>query len=643
MASESYSFSPQFATIRSESPLAGMRPVASIQHTALSFREDKPFQIRSAGEELVGLGAIEGVSKGAGAALEGITTAYVKKREREEKKDDEALKYLRDVHLAQIKATPTEEEKLIKQARLSLLGQQVQAATAKNEDLKEKEDTDAVESGEINWGDFYRPNLNKKPEEIPSDNTSVSEQVIPSTDVSSATQLKEQKVEVALQDRQKSLDEAKQKLVSSFPKSVKWEAEKALKENNIQELERLASLGAIPESALMDYKRLSSSVKKIEGALAGLSNPPVIDSKPASEQGIFSNISAITPIPTQEEGYSLPPVKVPEQAQYAYPESLGKAVVGGETLETVPVSGAEGIPIRKAIPVEVPLPEAAPSETLIAEPIQETEEEYRYRAESSLTGRPFKSAADARMAKKILEQQLGVKATIDIEKGEKGTRLHYVRITEDEPSPMEKVPKGMVLKQVTNKDGTVTTTYVPAVPVEQQVKTVEVGIDRAKTLKKAISEIRGIIGGVSPGVGGMANLLSKLPFPTDASTVESLNETIKGIIGFQELVDLKAAGGSLGALSDAELKMLTSLQGSLDVKNLHKEKYLKVLEDIEKRATDVQNKLEAHEKNLLKTEKQTNFQPIQENAPILIKSQEEWSKLKSGQRYNFNGDLGTKK
>ena len=643
MAAESYSFSPQFATIRSESPLAGMRPVASIQHTALSFKEDKPFQIRSSGEELVGLGAIEGVNKGVGAALQGITTAYVSKREREEKKDDEALKYLRDVHLAQIKATPTEEEKLIKQARLNLLGQQVQAATAKNEDIKDKEDTDAVESGEINWGDYYRPNLNKKPEEIPSENTSVSEQITPSTDVSSATQSKEQKVEVALQDRQKSLDEAKQKLVSSFPTSVKWEAEKALKENNIQELERLASLGAIPEEALMNYKRLSGSVKRIEGALAGLSNPPVIAPKPDSEQGIFSNISAITPIPTQEEGYSLAPVKVPEQEQYAYPESLGKAVVGGETLETVPVSGAEGIPIRKAIPVEVPLPEAVPSETLIAEPIQETEEEYRYRAESSLTGRPFKSAADARMAKKILEQQLGVKATIDIEKGEKGTRLHYVRITEDEPSPMEQVPKGMVMKQVTDKDGTLTNTYVPAVPVEQQVKTVEVGIDRAKTLKKAISEIRGIIGGVSPGVGGMANLLSKLPFPTDASTVESLNETIKGIIGFQELVDLKAAGGSLGALSDAELKMLTSLQGSLDVKNLHKEKYLKVLEDIEKRATDVQSKLEAHEKNLLKTEKQTNFQPIQENAPILIKSQEEWSKLKSGQRYNFNGDFGTKK
>ena len=616
MAAESYSFSPQFATIRSESPLAGMRPVANIQHTALSFKEDKPFQIRSAGEELVGLGAIEGVNKGVGAALEGITTAYVKKREREEKKDDEALKYIRDVHLAQIKATPTEEEKLLKQARLSLLGQQVQAATAKNEDLKAKEDTDAVESGEINWGDFNRQDFNKKPEEIPSENTSVSEQATPSTGVSSATQSKEQKVEVALQDRQKSLDEARQKLVSSFPTSVKWEAEKALKENNIQELERLASLGAIPEEALMNYRRLSGSVKRIEGALAGLSNPPVIAPKPASEQGIFSNISAITPLPTQEEEYSLAPVKVPEQARYEYPESLGKAVVGGETLELMPVSGAEGIPIRKAIPVEVPLPEAAPSETLIAEPIQETEEEYRYRTESSLTGRPFKSSADARMAKKILEQQLGVKATIDVEKGEKGTRLHYVRITEDEPSPMEKVPKGMVMKQVTDKDGNLTNTYVPAVPVVQQIKTIEVGIDRAKTLKKAISEIRGIVGGISPGVGGAANLMSKLPFPTDASTVESLNETIKGIIGFQELVDLKAAGGSLGALSDSELKMLTSLQGSLDVKNLHKEKYLKVLEDIEKRATDVQNKLEAHEKNLLKTDNPQNFTPIQSSSQI---------------------------
>lgn len=537
MAAESYSFSPQFATIRSESPLAGMRPVASIQHTALSFKADEPFKIRSSGEELVGLGAIEGVNKGVGAALEGITTAYVKKREREEKKDDEALKYLRDFHLAKIKATPTEEEKLIKQARLSLLGQQVQAATAKNEDLKEKEDTDAVESGEINWSDFYRPNFNKKPEEIPDDNTSVTEKAAPSTDVSSATQSKKQKT---------------------------------------------------------------------EGALAGLSNPPVI-----------------TPIPTQE--------------------TIGKAVVGGETLKTAPVSGAEGIPIRKAIPIEGPLPEAAPSETLIAEPIQETEEEYRYRAESSLTGRPFKSAADARMAKKILEQQLGVKATVDIEKGEKGTRLHYVRITEDEPSPMGKIPKGMAMKQVTDKDGTVTTIYVPAVPVKQQLATFDNNIEKAKVLQDTITKIKEIAPGyLGAGAGGISGLMQYNPFSNDARTVRKLVDTIKGIVGFDELVALKAAGGSLGALSDSELSMLTSLKGSVDP-DLDEATFLANLTNIEKSTKKLIEGLEADKKQLINVENQQKFQPIQENAPILIKSQEEWSKLKSGQRYNFNGDLGTKK
>lgn len=113
MASESYSFSPQFATIRSESPLAGMRPVASIPHTALSFKEDKPFQIRSSGEELVGLGAIEGVNKGVGAALEGITTAYVSAREAKAKKEKEDLDRGAAERIANIRAkgSKTDEEK----------------------------------------------------------------------------------------------------------------------------------------------------------------------------------------------------------------------------------------------------------------------------------------------------------------------------------------------------------------------------------------------------------------------------------------------------------------------------------------------------------------------------------------------------
>ena len=139
MASESYSFSPQFATIRSESPLAGMRPVASIQHTALSFREDKPFQIRSAGEELVGLGAIEGVNKGVGAALQGITTAYVSEREKKQKDIDETNKFERDKALALIrsKSDDTDEEKAFekkyKEAQLKNLESQIESRAEKQD------------------------------------------------------------------------------------------------------------------------------------------------------------------------------------------------------------------------------------------------------------------------------------------------------------------------------------------------------------------------------------------------------------------------------------------------------------------------------------------------------------------------------
>jgi hypothetical protein len=131
MASESYSFSPQFATIRSESPLAGMRPVASIQHTALSFKADEPFKIRSSGEELVGLGAIEGVNKGVGAALEGITTAYVSARDAKAKKLKEDLDRGAAERIANIRAkgSKTDEEKKYeeeyKDARLKVLKKQL--------------------------------------------------------------------------------------------------------------------------------------------------------------------------------------------------------------------------------------------------------------------------------------------------------------------------------------------------------------------------------------------------------------------------------------------------------------------------------------------------------------------------------------
>lgn len=154
MAAESYSFSPQFATIRSESPLAGMRPVASIQHTALSFKADEPFKIRSSGEELVGLGAIEGVNKGVGAALEGITTAYVSAKEAKAKKEKEDLDRGASLEIARLrsKSDKTEAEKQyeddLKTTRLKVLKNQL-----KKEDNDEPIDYGTLDDPDVTAGE----------------------------------------------------------------------------------------------------------------------------------------------------------------------------------------------------------------------------------------------------------------------------------------------------------------------------------------------------------------------------------------------------------------------------------------------------------------------------------------------------------
>jgi hypothetical protein len=83
---ESYSFSPQFATIRSASPLEGMRPVKAI-HTALQFQPQKFLEVKSSQPELVSQGWASGLKEGIGDALKGITTAYVTEREKKDKKD----------------------------------------------------------------------------------------------------------------------------------------------------------------------------------------------------------------------------------------------------------------------------------------------------------------------------------------------------------------------------------------------------------------------------------------------------------------------------------------------------------------------------------------------------------------------------
>ena len=109
---ESYSFSPQFATIRSASPLEGMRPVQApeVRHTALQFQPQQFLEVKSTQPELLTQGLASGLKEGVGDALKGITAAYVGEREKVEKKDEDALKFARDLVIAKEKAKKTPEE-----------------------------------------------------------------------------------------------------------------------------------------------------------------------------------------------------------------------------------------------------------------------------------------------------------------------------------------------------------------------------------------------------------------------------------------------------------------------------------------------------------------------------------------------------
>jgi hypothetical protein len=128
--------------------------------------------------------------------------------------------------------------------------------------------------------------------------------------------------------------------------------------------------------------------------------------------------------------------------------------------------------------------------------------------------------------------------------------------------------------------------------------------------------------------------MSKLPWSNDAKTVRGLLETVRGIIGFDELVALKAAGGSLGALSDAELAMLTSLRGSLNPDLLSEETFLENVAKIKESTIRLKQGLEQDKANLLATaEKPQGVQQIQGQGVPKINSQADWEKLKPNTDY----------
>jgi len=679
--------------------LASINPIQS-RGEGLRFTANTPMSFIKQNPEIVTEGfwkgrqaLTEGIVKGVTSALSGVSGALTAKAA-ETKADTKLTKdRAHEMAIAKIKAAPTEAETAYQQQRSDLLKEQIDAAKAKNKADEADDGYDAIPSGGRDWRSYNRPNFNQtedamtdsagnviKPADPASTGTPAGTTYIPNP------QTPAQNTIIALQKSQQEAENAKKQLTQSAATSVKFETEKALQENNFDELDRLANLGAIDQNLLVQYKSFANSAKRSSDRLAklqapdtntlvaentpvstpesapdrtifGQSNNPnfvplrdalknrgVVSEMPTqfSEQSVapsenlsFLDINSITPEQTQSirEGYQLPVVES-SSPKLEMPEVKEQLVLNGVSLPLAQVTGAEGK--KPLAAVEPVLPTAVPSEPaqpVIAQAVPETEAEYRYRLESDLTGQPFMNPADARMAKNILEQQLGVKAVVNGIDAGKGKRIYRVEIVED--APPKTPPEGFFTKKITDANGKETYVYEPKIPVKQQIITFDKNIEKAKILQETLTKIEKIAPGyLFAGAGGASGLMKYNPFANDAKTTRALLDTVKGIVGFDELVALKAQGGTLGALSDKELDMLTSLKGSINP-DMDEATFLENIKKMNESTKKLIAGLEADKKEVMNVESPTKFQNIQSKKP---KDEKDKVYIINGSRYKWDGN-----
>jgi len=104
-------------------------------------------------------------------------------------------------------------------------------------------------------------------------------------------------------------------------------------------------------------------------------------------------------------------------------------------------------------------------------------------------------------------------------------------------------------------------------------------IERFPALKKAISDVKELSRGfMTSGVTGQ--VLSNIA-GTDQYALEAKLQTVKSAVGLEELIRVKAAGGTFGALSDTEMTLLISAVGALDG-NLPPDQLGPVLDEVER-------------------------------------------------------------
>jgi hypothetical protein len=544
---ESYSFSPQFATIRSESPLAGMRPAKAI-HTALQFQPQKFLEVKSEQPELVSNAWASGLKEGVGDALKGITAAFVTEREKKEKKDEAVIQRAHEEKVAGIKAQKTFEEqdfeKRYKEAQIRNLETQVEARD------KDKKIPPVIKPR----GTFIVEPDESLPKPAP---------------VAPETASSEEKNTMPVPDEVKGVNTSSLEGIRPFP---------AVSE------EGFGSLKGKKKSIAFETYKPEPSIFGIAGAA-----PPSVE----------------------------PPI------QPVAPKELTEA-------EKIAQLNEEQ---RKVMEPELPVAEFVEPPSIKQVPIQE------------LLGN-YEDYEEALMARKELASRMPDYDVPDVteEVLEDGTSYFSIKAPKQKPSSKKAgVPEGLkVTKGKIDAEGNVTLDIEPAPDAKKQVRALKEPISDLDLMLRTINQIRSIYKGISPGVGGAANWLSYIP-GTDAADVARLVKTLQGNIAFKKLAEMKAAsptGGALGAISERELDLLASSAGSVDPA-LSFFLFKDNLDQIENGALKAKQLLE---EDIASIEKPQKFTPIQsQENRVEIKSQEDYNKLKSGQKYIFNGVTGTKK
>jgi hypothetical protein len=552
-----FSYAPKM-----QNELASLAPITF--GSGLKFSSESPIAFRdqnlSAPSEGYYSGKqalVEGVTKGILSALEGVTGAYVGKRQKEIDKADAEEKatteHTRALELANLRLPTEEEEKLekaYKQAQIANLNKQV------NDRIQEAMPMDVLPSGARN---MLPPIMDLRARDLPPSMTEPSK---PDATPAPSAQLP-----------------------PPVPKPT--------------------PLPPTPSPAL----------------------PPPVPSPvpPPAKSG-----ASLAPQATQslaELSPLAPQPKAPPALTSALPESAGQMQLQGQTLELMPITGAEGEEQQQPVLKQVPPPDI-------------------YDTISVYTSTPYMDYADVAWAQNELNSKLGLKTKVRTVVDE-ATKMPYYKLDVLSPELQEMSLEGAKVSET----GNVSYEYKAAPTPESLIPRLKGQKEKYEILTSTIDKILALMNEPSlPSVGKMSDYISMLPIDTNANDIRQLLQTVKGQIAFGELMAMKEASktgaSGLGALTERELGLLESLQGALSP-SMRVEQFKNNLEKL-KETTDLTKKRLTEEiaLNYAELEGQPQkMRPIgnQENI-VRISTKEEYDKLKKGQPFYWqdNPQIGYK-